>query len=107
LPPRFPSWRPHSAQKHGESEAKEKTATTPDTKSTPSFSYDVSYIPPELWAIIAGFASRQSLARLCAASHEFYSKFLPLLYGNILDPSLTVDQSTAPDGPTWLHGCSG
>ncbi|KAJ7876512.1 hypothetical protein B0H14DRAFT_2714102 [Mycena olivaceomarginata] len=69
----------------------------PDRNAKPSrnVSYDVSEIPPELWAAIATFASRQCLARLCAASHEFYSKFSPLLYGNIFDPPLTQVKSSA------------
>lgn len=66
-----------------------------NAKPSRNVSYDVSEIPPELWAAIATFASRQCLARLCAASHEFYSKFSPLLYGNIFDPSLTQFKSSA------------
>jgi hypothetical protein len=58
-------------------------------------SYNVSDVPPELWAHIATFASRASLARLCSASHEFYSKFSPLLYGDIIYPPLTASQSSS------------
>jgi hypothetical protein len=60
-----------------------------------NISYNISDVPPELWAHIATFASRASLARLCSASHEFYSKFSPLLYGDIIDPPLTAAQSSS------------
>ncbi|KAJ7655368.1 hypothetical protein B0H17DRAFT_1099102 [Mycena rosella] len=48
---------------------------------------------PELWMIIASFASRQSLARLCSVSHRFHSTFSALLYANVVDPPLTSGQS--------------
>ncbi|KAF7362343.1 hypothetical protein MVEN_00580900 [Mycena venus] len=51
-------------------------------------------IPPELCAIIARFASRQSLARLCSVSHRLFSIFSALLYANIVDPLLSNYQSS-------------
>ncbi|KAJ7736929.1 hypothetical protein B0H16DRAFT_1573139 [Mycena metata] len=67
---------------------------TPTALQTPC-TYDVSDVPPELWAHIGTFASRQSLARLCAASQKFHSLFSPLLYGSIIDPPLNSSQSSA------------
>ncbi|KAJ7188823.1 hypothetical protein C8R46DRAFT_1184134 [Mycena filopes] len=55
-------------------------------------SYDVSEVPNEIWMIISSFAARESLAQLCSVSHEFHSKFISLLYGNILDPPLDADR---------------
>ncbi|KAJ6521333.1 hypothetical protein B0H19DRAFT_1204009 [Mycena capillaripes] len=52
-----------------------KSSNRKITSTKRGLSYDASELPPELWAIIATFASRQSLARLCSASHEFYSNF--------------------------------
>ncbi|KAJ6593352.1 hypothetical protein B0H19DRAFT_1089938 [Mycena capillaripes] len=72
-----------------------KSSNRKITSTKRGLSYDASELPPELWAIIATFASRQSLARLCSASHEFYSNFSPLLYGNLIDPPLTAAQSSA------------
>jgi hypothetical protein len=73
----------------------EPIVVSSDNKPIPNASYDVSAVPPELWGTIATFASRQSLARLSAASHEFYCKLSPLLYGNIFEPPLTAAQSSA------------
>jgi hypothetical protein len=73
----------------------EPIVVSSDNKPIPNVSYDVSAVPPELWGTIATFASRQSLARLSAASHEFYYKLSPLLYGNIVEPPLTAAQSSA------------
>ncbi|KAJ7188807.1 hypothetical protein C8R46DRAFT_1243936 [Mycena filopes] len=50
-------------------------------------------VPPELCALIARFASRQSLARLCSISRHFCFTFSPLLYANTLEPSLNATQS--------------
>lgn len=61
---------------------------------TPHLSYTISGVPPELWAIIAHFASRQSLARFCCVSHDFQSTFSVFLYANIIDPPLSADQSS-------------
>ncbi|KAJ7807853.1 hypothetical protein B0H14DRAFT_3763738 [Mycena olivaceomarginata] len=58
-----------------------------------NLSYNTSDVPLELWTIIARFASRQSLARLCSLSHHFCSAFTPLLYSNTIDPPLTAPQS--------------
>ncbi|KAJ7655685.1 hypothetical protein DFH06DRAFT_1200721 [Mycena polygramma] len=56
-------------------------------------SYNTTEIPPELWALIACFASRQTLARLCAVSRRFCSAFSALLYTNTIYPPLTGSQS--------------
>ncbi|KAJ7935245.1 hypothetical protein B0H13DRAFT_2473257 [Mycena leptocephala] len=56
-------------------------------------SYNTADVPPELWTIVASFASRQSLGRLCSVSHRFYSLFSALLYANTVDPPLTCPQS--------------
>ncbi|KAJ7655684.1 hypothetical protein DFH06DRAFT_1200719 [Mycena polygramma] len=74
---------------------KSKSSARRPTSTPLKVTYNVSEIPPELWATIASFATRHSLARLCSASHEFYSKFSPLLYGRIIDPPLTAAQSLA------------
>ncbi|KAJ6593361.1 hypothetical protein B0H19DRAFT_1365470 [Mycena capillaripes] len=50
-------------------------------------------VPPELCAIVARFASRQSLASLCSVSHHFYSIFSALLYANTVEPPLKSAQS--------------
>ncbi|KAJ7125225.1 hypothetical protein C8R44DRAFT_914994 [Mycena epipterygia] len=69
--------------------------STKSPKKTQQYlSYNISDVPPELWAIIAHFASRQSLARLCCVSHDFYSTFSAFLYVNIVDPPLSADQSS-------------
>ncbi|KAJ7753140.1 hypothetical protein B0H14DRAFT_421564 [Mycena olivaceomarginata] len=81
--------------KRGGNPAKANIPSNHDNKPIPNVSYDVSAVPPELWGTIATFASRQSLARLSAASHEFYYKLSPLLYGNIVEPPLTAAQSSA------------
>ncbi|KAJ7807863.1 hypothetical protein B0H14DRAFT_2871955, partial [Mycena olivaceomarginata] len=56
--------------------------------------YNTSNVPLELWTIIARFASRQSLARLCSVSHYLCPAFTSLLYSNTIDPPLTASQST-------------
>ncbi|KAJ7188784.1 hypothetical protein C8R46DRAFT_1341455 [Mycena filopes] len=70
-----------------------------DTRDTntalPDVNYDVSDVPPELWAHVSTFASRQSIARLCTTSRYFHSLFSPLLYENIVDPPLDRAQSSA------------
>ncbi|KAJ7674469.1 hypothetical protein B0H14DRAFT_3067516 [Mycena olivaceomarginata] len=81
--------------KRGGNPAKANIPSNHDNKPIPSVSYDVSNVLPELWATIATFASRQTLARLSAASREFYYKLSPLLYGNIFEPPLTAVQSSA------------
>ncbi|KAJ6590063.1 hypothetical protein DFH09DRAFT_1359079 [Mycena vulgaris] len=68
-------------------------ASTRPKKHNPELSYYPIDIPPELWALIASFSSRQSVARLCSVSHRFYSTFSELLYVNVVDPPLTVAQS--------------
>jgi hypothetical protein len=57
--------------------------------------YNTSNVPLELWTIIARFASRQSLARLCSVSHYLCPAFTSpsLLYSNTTDPPLTASQS--------------
>ncbi|KAJ6554589.1 hypothetical protein B0H19DRAFT_1154165 [Mycena capillaripes] len=57
-------------------------------------SYSTADVPLELWTIIASFASRQCLARLCSVSHRFRSAFSLLLYANTVDHPLTASQST-------------
>ncbi|KAJ7188815.1 hypothetical protein C8R46DRAFT_30607 [Mycena filopes] len=61
----------------------------------PEANYDVSEVPPELWAHVSTFASRQSIARLCTTSRYFHSLFSPLLYENIIDPPLDHAKSSA------------
>ncbi|KAJ7032760.1 hypothetical protein C8F04DRAFT_1396418 [Mycena alexandri] len=56
-------------------------------------SYNVANVPPEIWAIIARLASRESLARLCSVSLHFCFAFSPLLYANTVNPPLTATQS--------------
>ncbi|KAJ7662174.1 hypothetical protein DFH06DRAFT_1471740 [Mycena polygramma] len=51
-------------------------------------------VPPEIWGQVAALASRQAIACLCAASHIFYSRISPLLYGVTTYPPLTRTQST-------------
>jgi hypothetical protein len=51
-------------------------------------------VPPELCAIIAYFASRQSLASLCSVSRRLCSIFSAPLYANTVDPPLTSAQSS-------------
>ncbi|KAJ6590030.1 hypothetical protein DFH09DRAFT_1307484 [Mycena vulgaris] len=68
-------------------------ASTRPKKHNPELSYNPIDIPPELWALIASFSSRQSVARLCSVSHRFYSTFSELLYVNVVDPPLTAVQS--------------
>ncbi|KAJ7772002.1 hypothetical protein DFH07DRAFT_768115 [Mycena maculata] len=51
-------------------------------------------VPFELWAIIAGSLSRKSLPSLCVVSRHFCSIFSVLLYRNILNPLLTIAQSS-------------
>ncbi|KAJ7284344.1 hypothetical protein C8J57DRAFT_690939 [Mycena rebaudengoi] len=64
-------------------------------KKGPSNAYlHIPDVPPELWTHIASFCSRQSLARLCAVSHAFYSLLTPELYGTILEPPLNSLQTT-------------
>ncbi|KAJ6593399.1 hypothetical protein B0H19DRAFT_1246176 [Mycena capillaripes] len=60
---------------------------------THRLSYNTADVPPELWALIVSFASRQSLARLCSVSHRFCSAFSTLLYANTVDHPLTASQS--------------
>ncbi|KAJ7503072.1 hypothetical protein B0H11DRAFT_1987691 [Mycena galericulata] len=60
----------------------------------PALSSKLLDIPPELWDIVGGFASRQSVARLCSVSHDFYATFAALLYSNTIDPPLTSAQSS-------------
>ncbi|KAJ6590035.1 hypothetical protein DFH09DRAFT_1307489 [Mycena vulgaris] len=67
--------------------------STRQEKHNPEVSYNTPDIPPELWALIASFSSRQSVARLCSVSHRFYSTFSELLYVNVVDPPLTAAQS--------------
>ncbi|KAJ6590036.1 hypothetical protein DFH09DRAFT_1140725 [Mycena vulgaris] len=55
-----------------------------DKKRPGQPSYNVLDVPPELWAFIASFASRQSVARLCCVSQRFYSTFSALLYENLV-----------------------
>ncbi|KAJ6590033.1 hypothetical protein DFH09DRAFT_220963 [Mycena vulgaris] len=68
-------------------------ASTRKKKHNPELSYNPIDIPPELWALIASFSSRQSVARLCSVSHRFHSTFSELLYRNVVDPPLTAAQS--------------
>ncbi|KAJ7188905.1 hypothetical protein C8R46DRAFT_1244116 [Mycena filopes] len=65
-------------------------------------------LPPELCALIAHSASRQSLARLCSTSRRFCFIFSPLLYANTVEPPLNTDQAArltktliAPQTRTW------
>ncbi|KAJ7127874.1 hypothetical protein C8R44DRAFT_873648 [Mycena epipterygia] len=51
-------------------------------------------VPSEIWALIATLTGRQSLARLCAVSQDFYAMFSPLLYSTTSDPPLTKSQSS-------------
>ncbi|KAJ7270106.1 hypothetical protein B0H12DRAFT_1094572 [Mycena haematopus] len=55
--------------------------------------YDTSQMPVELWVMVAGFASRSSVACLCSVSHHFCSLFTSILYGNTVEPSLTASQT--------------
>ncbi|KAJ7496704.1 hypothetical protein FB451DRAFT_1208454 [Mycena latifolia] len=63
-------------------------------KILPELSYNTSDVPPELWEIVASFASRQSVARLCSLSREFCSTFSALLYSDLINPSLSPSQSS-------------
>ncbi|KAJ7736939.1 hypothetical protein B0H16DRAFT_1466524 [Mycena metata] len=63
------------------------------SKSPPDASQCFLDVPPELCALIARFASRPSLARLCSISHRFCFVFSPLLYANIVEPPLSSTQS--------------
>ncbi|KAJ7072805.1 hypothetical protein C8F01DRAFT_1105293 [Mycena amicta] len=49
-------------------------------------------LPQELCALIAYYASRDSIASLCLVSRAFCALFAPLLYENIMEPSLTIKQ---------------
>ncbi|KAJ7017582.1 hypothetical protein C8F04DRAFT_1405782 [Mycena alexandri] len=68
-------------------------------------------VPPEICALIARFASRQSLARLCSISRRFCFIFSPLLYIDTVEPPLTSTQSlrlikslSSPQTLSWkLH----
>ncbi|KAF7350987.1 hypothetical protein MSAN_01660900 [Mycena sanguinolenta] len=64
----------------------------PAPKEEP-FSCDVSQIPVEVWAIVASFASRSSVASLCRVSRHFYPVFVSILYRNTLEPPLTAVQT--------------
>ncbi|KAJ7655689.1 hypothetical protein DFH06DRAFT_1132775 [Mycena polygramma] len=64
-----------------------------DSSPDLELSYDTTDVPTELWAIIANFASRQTLASLCSVSHRFSITFSALLYANTVDPPLTASQS--------------
>jgi hypothetical protein len=64
------------------------------SKPIASRSAPISRVPPELWAIIASFSSRPTIARLCLLSRAFNTIFLPQLYTNLLDPDLTIKQSS-------------
>ncbi|KAJ7276942.1 hypothetical protein C8J57DRAFT_1714128 [Mycena rebaudengoi] len=80
-------------------------------KSIESQSTPILDVPPELWALIASFSSRQTVARLCLLSRSFYAIFLPTLYSNILEPPLYAKQSSAllktlrqePSSSSTLH----
>lgn len=63
-------------------------------KSALGSSQTIPDVAPELWAIIASFSSRQSLAHLCSVSHHFYSTFSRTLYEDIIAPPLTSSQSS-------------
>ncbi|KAJ7029973.1 hypothetical protein C8F04DRAFT_1187146 [Mycena alexandri] len=66
---------------------------------------------PPVCALIARFASRQSLARLCSISRRFCFIFSPLLYIDTVEPPLTSTQSlrliktlSSPQTLSWkLH----
>ncbi|KAJ7655699.1 hypothetical protein DFH06DRAFT_1132784 [Mycena polygramma] len=67
-------------------------------------------VPPELCAIIAHFASRQSLAVLCSVSRRLCSVFSSLLYANTIDPPLESAQFSQlmktlsnPQTLNWKH----
>ncbi|KAJ7457458.1 hypothetical protein FB451DRAFT_1274950 [Mycena latifolia] len=54
---------------------------------------EVLEVPPEIWALVVALSGRQSIGRLCAVSHRFYSIFTPLLYSTTTEPPLTAPQS--------------
>ncbi|KAJ7641874.1 hypothetical protein FB45DRAFT_1054271 [Roridomyces roridus] len=53
-------------------------------------------VPPEVWAIVAKFCTRQTLARLCSVSSRFYGIFTPILY----------EEPLAFSFPDWGPGLS-
>jgi hypothetical protein len=57
---------------------------------TPAMPTAISQIPPELWAVVAALSGRQTIARLSAVSHAFYSVFASMLYR---DMTTGTDQS--------------
>ncbi|KAJ7670933.1 hypothetical protein DFH06DRAFT_1179212 [Mycena polygramma] len=65
----------------------------PDKTPVVPISHPLLEVPLEVWEQVAALSGRQAIARLCAASHAFYSGFAPLLYGAIPDPPLTGIQS--------------
>ncbi|KAJ7032790.1 hypothetical protein C8F04DRAFT_646532 [Mycena alexandri] len=71
-----------------------KTSITKASNRVRNLSYDTSEVSAELWTLIASFASRQSVARLCAASRTFHSTLSATLYTDVLHPPLTATQSS-------------
>ncbi|KAJ7715846.1 hypothetical protein B0H16DRAFT_1615148 [Mycena metata] len=63
-------------------------------RAMPLLSASFIDVPPELCALIARFASRCSVARLCCLSSRFNFIFSPLLYYNLVEPPLTPAQSS-------------
>ncbi|KAJ6497518.1 hypothetical protein C8R45DRAFT_129589 [Mycena sanguinolenta] len=57
------------------------------------FRQNISQMPVELWAMVADFASRSSVACLCGVSRHFHTLFLPTLYRNTIHPPLTAAQT--------------
>ncbi|KAJ7701990.1 hypothetical protein B0H16DRAFT_1554394 [Mycena metata] len=62
--------------------------------STLEVSDQTSKVSAEIWALIASYASRQSVARLCAVSRTFHSTLSAPLYTDVLHPPLTATQSS-------------
>ncbi|KAJ7276962.1 hypothetical protein C8J57DRAFT_1223666 [Mycena rebaudengoi] len=63
-------------------------------KEIASKSTAIPNVPPELWALIASFSSRWTIAHLCLLSRTFNIIFSPHLYMNLLEPCLTAEQSS-------------
>ncbi|KAJ7350746.1 hypothetical protein DFH08DRAFT_995611 [Mycena albidolilacea] len=58
---------------------------------TPSY---LLAVPPEIWAQIATLSGRQAIARLSAASYDFYTVFASILYRNMTDKPPLHQMST-------------
>ncbi|KAJ7605063.1 hypothetical protein DFH06DRAFT_1253443 [Mycena polygramma] len=71
-------------------------------------SLSIDDVPPEIWSVVARFSSRQSLGRLCAVSHKFWTTISVLLYSDTIDPPITIAASwrlmvllSKEDAPVW------